>query len=117
MASTVNSQTWDLATENITVRNYHEFDSGADGAVLAEAMMKEYGTREACIEEMVYITIVAAANGDRTTINALACIRKYWREHPPSAEVEALKKSLQSATDQVAAWPEAKRKSADATCD
>jgi len=62
------------------VRDYAEFDVDRDGPTLAAAMLKAYGTRAACLEEMPYMTIVAAAKDDRTTINGLACVRAYWRK-------------------------------------
>ena len=79
MANTVYSETFNMATGMKTVRNYHEFDPEVDGPNLAKAMLDAYGTREACKEEMLYMTMVAVAKDDLTTINGMACIRAYWR--------------------------------------
>lgn len=83
MASTIHEKTFD--SSGITERNYHEFDPETDGPALSNAMLKKYETREACIEEMLYLTIIAAARDDRTTINGLECLRRYWRDLPPSS--------------------------------
>ena len=66
----------------MTANSYHEFLSEIDGPALASALLKEYGTKAACVEEMLYMTIVAASRNDLTTINGLACVRKYWRDNP-----------------------------------
>jgi hypothetical protein len=61
-------------------KSYHEFDSDDDGKTIADALIDEFGSKEAAIEEMLYLTIVAATRDDRTTLNALSCARKYWRK-------------------------------------
>jgi|HubBroStandDraft_2_1064218.scaffolds.fasta_scaffold31803_5 hypothetical protein len=78
MANFVESLTLET-NGDATARRYCEFDPEIDGPSLAEAMLKEYGTREVCLEEMIYMTIIAASKDDRTTLNGLACLRKYWR--------------------------------------
>jgi hypothetical protein len=80
MATAVHSKTFEGSS--LTERNYHEFDPEFDGPTLAAAMLEKYGTRQACIEEMLYLTIIAASRDDRTTINGMECLRRYWRSHP-----------------------------------
>lgn len=67
-------------TEDHAVRSsYREFNVEQDGSVLATALVEEYGSKEAVLEEMLYMTIIASARDDKTTLNALSCVRKYWR--------------------------------------
>ena len=65
-----------------------EFDP-PDGKVITDALLKEYGSKEAAVEEMLYMTIIAAQRNDLTTLNALACAPRYWRRRagaPPKGE-------------------------------
>ena len=79
MARIVQTAKVNPVTGTAQYNQYHEFDAEFDGPSLDEALLKEYGTREACKEEMPYLTMIAAVKDDRTTLNALACVRKYWR--------------------------------------
>ena len=48
--------------------------------VLTDALLEAYGSKESAIEEMLYMTIIAAQRNDLTTINGLSCARQYWRK-------------------------------------
>ena len=85
MAIAVHEKTFSQA--GATQRDYHEFEPAIDGPALAKAMLDKYHTRFACIEEMLYLTIIAASRDDRTTINGLECLRQYWRAHPDAPPV------------------------------
>lgn len=84
----VETLTIDFGNESATRRTHHEFDSDEDGEMLANALIETYGSKEAALEEMMYMTIVAACRDDRTTINGLAAARKYWRQQVVSPEQE-----------------------------
>lgn len=72
--------TMTLGSHSYSQESHAEF-SKSDGPSLAEAFLKQFGTKYDAYDECLTMLIVASAKSDLTTINGCMAARRYMRKN------------------------------------